>query len=256
MKQFLCLLMLGLVFLTGQNLFAMSADEVLQSVEDRYVGKTSQAAMNMILMSPDGKSRKRDMTFYRRKVDNQNKDNFIVFQAPPDIKDTTYLVNEKGGQKEKRMYLSAMKNIRKIIATDYNMAFVASDFTYEDMEDMHAANYACSNLKEEKLGEENVYSIEAKKKESNTSYDKLVLLVSKEKKMILKATMFDKKAPDKIIKEMQAKGLKKIQDIWTAMEVEMKDLVKGTSTTLKSNDVKYDTPLGDEMFSERNMKKD
>jgi len=235
--------------------WAMTADEVLQGVEDRYVGKTSKADTDMVLIAADGGKRTRKMDIYRQKADNDNKDNFIHFLAPADIKDTTYLVNEKNRQREKRIYLSAMKNIRRIVSDDYGMAFVSSDFTYEDMDDIHASDYTCSNLREEKIGEEPVWVIDTVKKDGKTSYARTTLYVSKDKMVVLKAVMYDKKNPEKVIKEMNATALEKIQDIWTPKLVEMKDLRKNASTRLKVNAIQYDVQLDAETFSERNMKK-
>lgn len=248
-------MILAAIFCFGHGLWAMTADEVLQGVEDRYVGKTSKADTDMVLIAADGSTRTRKMDIYRRKADNDNKDNFIHFLSPGDIKDTTYLVNEKNRQREKRIYLSAMKNIRRIISEDYGMAFVSSNFTYEDMDDIHASDYTCSNLREEKLGEEAVWLIDSVKNDGKTSYAKATLYVSKDKMVILKAVMYDKKDAAKVIKEMNATDLEKIQDIWTPKLVEMKDLRKNTSTRLKINGIQYDLQLDPETFSERNMKK-
>jgi len=256
MKRFwIAGILVAAVMCFGQSLWAMTADEVLQGVEDRYVGKTSKADTDMVLISADGGKRTRKLDIYRQKADNDNKDNFIHFLAPADIKDTTYLVNEKNRQREKRIYLSAMKNIRRIVSDDYGMAFVSSDFTYEDMDDIHASDYTCSNLREEKLGEEAVWVIDTVKKDGKTSYAKTNLYVSKDKMVILKAVMYDKKNPEKVIKEMAASDLVKIQDIWTPKLVEMKDLRKNTTTQLKINGIQYDLQLDAETFSERNMKK-
>lgn len=241
--------------LCAVDAMALTAQDVLQQVEDRYVGKTSKANVLMKLIEKDGQVRERKMTISRRKKDNTNKDNFILFAAPPDIRNTNYLVNEVNSQKQKWIYLSAFKKIRKIVAEDYGMAFVSSDFTYEDMEDIHAADYVASDLKEEKLGDEDVYSIVVTKKDGNTSYAKVVMKVSKEKMLVLKSEMYDKKDPAKMIKIMTAENLEKIQDIWTPKTVTIKDLVKGTSTVLETVKIKYDLDLPADEFSKRNMEK-
>ncbi len=234
---------------------ALTAQEVLQQVEDRYVGKTSKANVIMKLIDKSGAARERKMTISRRKKDNVNKDNFIHFAAPPDIRNTSYLVNEVNQQKQKWIYLSAFKKIRKIVAEDYGMAFVSSDFTYEDMEDIHADDYVATDLKEEKFDGQDVYSISVTKKDSNTSYAKVIMKVSKEKMIVLKSDMYDKKDSAKLIKEMTAGSIEKIQDIWTPKTVTMKDLVKGTSTILETVKIKYDLDLPEDEFSKRNMEK-
>lgn len=234
---------------------AMTAQEVLQKVEDRYIGKTSKAQVQMDLVDKNGGVRERKMLISRRKIDSSNKDNFIHFVAPPDIRNTTYLVNEKNKEKQKWIYLSAFKNTRRILAEDYGMAFVSSDFTYEDMDDIRADDYVASDLKEEKFGDKDVYSITVTKKDANTSYAKVVMKVCKATFVVLRSEMYDKKAPEKLIKEMTASNLEQIQEIWTPKEVVMKDLNKGTSTSLKTGKIAYDLELGDEEFSQRNMEK-
>jgi len=239
----------------GQSLFAMTADEVLQGVENRNIGKTSKSDVTMKLKNSDGAERNRSLKIFRRKADNDNKDNFIHFLSPSDIKDTTYLVNEKNREKSKWIYLSAYKNVRKIVATDYAVSFVSSDFTYEDMEDIHASDYTCSDLKEEKLDGQDVYSILCTKKDTNTSYSHAIMKVAKDSMVVLKSLMFDKNDPTKQIKEMMATDLKQIQNIWTPMVVTIKDLKKGSSTALAVQKIEYEVALPDETFTERNMKK-
>jgi hypothetical protein len=235
--------------------WATNAQQVLQAVEDRYVGKTSQAQAYMKLYDDKGNERSRQMTVYRAKQDGDNKDNFIHFAAPPDIRNTTYLVNERNRERAKFIYLSAFKNVRKIVASDYAMAFVSSDFTYEDMEEIRASDYVCSDLKEEEFAGEPVYVITCVKKGDDTSYAKTVMKVSKDKKAILHAAMFDKKDPAKQIKEMTASKWEKVQDIWTPHVVEMKDLRKNTRTVLETVKTTYDLELKPDLFTERNMAK-
>lgn len=253
--RYLTVILFVVFSLCAAKAMALTAQEVLQKVEDRYVGKTSKAQVEMKLTEPNGPTRVRRMIISRRKQDNSNKDNFIHFVSPADIQNTTYLVNERDSKKQKWIYLSAFRKIRKIVAKDYGMAFVSSDFTYEDMEDIHADDYVASDLKEEKLDGEDVYSIRVQKKDENTSYSHVVMKVAKDKMIVLKSEMFDKNEPGKMIKLMTAENLEKIQDIWTPKTVTMKDLVKGSSTVLDTKKIKYDLDLPQDEFTKRNMEK-
>ena len=252
-KIIMCVLVMLLAGTVGA--MAMTAQEVLQKAEDRYIGNTSKAQVQMDIVDKGGNVRERKMTISRRKADSSNKDNFIHFVAPPDIRNTTYLVNEKNREKQKWIYLSAFKKVRKIVAEDYGLAFVSSDFTYEDMDDVRADDYVASDLREEKLGDTDVYSIVVTKKDGNTSYSRVIMKVCKKTFVVLRAEMYDKKASDKQVKEMTAAKLELVQEIWTPMEVTMKDLIKGTHTRLQTAKIAYDLPLGDEEFSRRNMEK-
>ncbi|PKL44916.1 MAG: hypothetical protein CVV42_19125 [Candidatus Riflebacteria bacterium HGW-Riflebacteria-2] len=245
-----------MIIMTGAGAaWALTAQEVLQKVEDRYIGNTSKAQVQMDIVDKSGNVRERKMVISRRKADANNKDNFIHFVAPPDIRNTTYLVNEKNRDRQKWIYLSAFKKTRKIVAEDYALAFVSSDFTYENMDEIRADDYVASDLKEEKHNGADVYTFTAVKKDQNTSYSKIVLKVCKNSFTILHIDMYDKKDPEKLVKVMTAENIETIQDIVTPMKVTMKDLGKGTHTVLTTAKIVYDLPLPEEEFSQRNMEK-
>lgn len=251
----LTLLAIAMVVLGSISAYALTAQELLQKVEDRYIGNTSKANVQMDIVDKSGNTRERKLTISRRKVDSNNKDNFIHFVAPPDIRNTTYLVNEKAKKKEKHIYLSAFKKVRKIVAEDYGLAFVSSDFTYEDMDDVRAEDFIASDLKEEKLGDKNVYSIVVTRKDSNTNYSRSIMKICKDTLVILRTELYDKKDPTKMIKLAITENLEKVQDIWTPMKITMNDLANGTHTVLTTAKVAYDLPLSEEEFSRRNMEK-
>lgn len=255
MKKYIFLIVVGLFISLPQSIWALTAQEVLEKVEDRYVGKTSKANVLMKLSDKRGKTRERKMTISRAKKDNDNRDSFIHFLAPPDIRNTTYLVNEKNRQKNKWIYLSAFKKIRKIVAQDYGLSFVSSDFTYEDMEIVRASDYTASNLKEATLDGTPVYTLVATKNDTDTSYAKLIISVAKDSWVVLKTIMYDKKHPNEVLKVMTATDIQDIQNIQTPMVTTMKNLQKGTQTVLETKRIKYDLPLTEDEFSKRNMKK-
>lgn len=254
-KQKLFFVLVVMMLACSGVAMALTAQEVLQKVEDRYIGNTSKAQVQMDIVDAKGNVRERKMVISRRKADSNNKDNFIHFVAPPDIRNTTYLVNEKNKERQKWIYLSAFKKTRKIVAEDYALAFVSSDFNYENMDEVRADDYIASDLKEEKLGDTDVYTFTAVKKDQNTSYAKVVMKVCKKTFVILHSDMYDKKDPGKLIKVMTAENIETVQDIVTPMKITMKDLGKGTYTVLKTAKIAYDLPLTDEEFSQRNMEK-
>ncbi|PKL43197.1 MAG: hypothetical protein CVV41_10790 [Candidatus Riflebacteria bacterium HGW-Riflebacteria-1] len=254
-KQKLLFSLFVLILAGAGAAWALTAQEVLQKVEDRYIGNTSKAQVQMDIVDKSGNVRERKMVISRRKTDASNKDNFIHFVAPPDIRNTTYLVNEKNRDRQKWIFLSAFKKTRKIVAEDYALAFVSSDFTYENMDEIRADDYVASDLKEEKFNGMDVYTVTAVKKDQNTSYSKIVLKVCKSSFTILHTDMYDKKDAAKLVKVMTAENLETVQNIVTPMKVTMKDLSKGTHTVLTTAKIAYDLPLPAEEFSQRNMEK-
>ena len=233
---------------------AITSEEVLQKVEDRYVGKTSKAAMKMILVDSTGGEKERSLTIYRQKIDNANLNNFQHFHSPSDMMNTTFLINEKDGSQEKFIYLPSFKKIRKIVSKDNNVRYVSSDFSYEDLDNFHAADYICEKLKEEKLDGEDIYVVECKKKSPDSQYSKFIFKISKEKELPLTALLHDKKSGS-LIKQIENRKLKKVKNIWTPFEVEIKDVKNSSATKLVLEKIEYDLDLSADTFTQRNMEK-
>jgi hypothetical protein len=233
---------------------SITSEEVLQKVEDRYVGKTSKAAMKMILIDSAGGEKERSLTIYRQKIDNANLNNFQHFHSPSDMMNTTFLINEKDGSQEKFIYLPSFKKIRKIVSKDNNVRYVSSDFSYEDLDNFHAADYICEKLKEEKLDGEDIYVVECKKKSPDSQYSKFIFKISKEKELPLVALLHDKKSGS-LIKQIENRKLKKVKNIWTPYEVEIKDVNNSSATKLVLEKIEYDINLSADTFTQRNMEK-
>lgn len=234
------------------NALATSGVEILQRVEDRYVGKTSKAEMKMTIADSGGE-KERTLTIYRQKIDNRNLNCFQHFHSPSDIMNTTFLVNEKDGAQEKFIYLPSFKKTRKIIAKDNDVRYVSSDFTYEDLNNFHASDYKCGDAKEETLDGEKVYVIECTKTDENSQYSKFVMKISQEKLIPLLVTMTVKK--DGNTRTIENKNLKKVKNIWTPYEVIIKDTKNSSSTKLALDKIEYDCALDAETFTQRNMEK-
>jgi len=240
--------------LYADNSSKITSEEVLRGVEDRYVGKTSKAAMKMILIDASGAEKERSLTIYRQKIDNANLSNFQHFHSPNDMMNTTFLVNEKDGSQEKFIYLPSFKKIRKIVSKDNNVRYVSSDFSYEDLDNFHAVDYICEKLKEEKYENESVHVVECKKKNTDSQYSKIIFKISKEKLIPVATFLYDKKS-GALVKQVENRKFKKVKNIWTPYEIEMKDVKNSTSTKLLLEKIEYDINLSQDTFTQRNMEK-
>ncbi len=209
----------------------------------------------MILELKGGGKKERELELYRSKTDNRNQNLFIHFLSPADILNTTYLIVEKDRNKDKWIYLPSFKKTRKIVSKDNTSSFVSSDFTYEDLDTIHADEYDASELAEETVEGEPCWSVTAVKKDlTDSGYSKMRLSVSKEKELPVRAQLFDK-ASGMHAKTLVARDLKKVRDIWTAHTTVMSDLRHGTRTILEVKDCEYDLDLPAETFTKRNMEK-
>lgn len=234
---------------------SLTGTEILAKVEDRYIGKTSKASMKMVLVSKGAGTKTRELDLYRSKADNANQNLFIHFLQPADIMNTTYLILEKNRVKDKWIYLSSFKKTRKIVSKDNSSSFVSSDFTYEDLDTIHADDYTTGPVSEETVGGDACWTFEATKKDlSESGYSKMTVSVSKEKLVPLRVLLFDKASGEQV-KTLEVLELKKVQEIWTAYATRMTDHKNGSNTKLELVKVEYDLDLPAETFTKRNMEK-
>jgi hypothetical protein len=233
----------------------LTADQVMALVENREIGKTSTADMEMVLEFAKAATKKRQLAMFRKKTDNDNQKLFIHFLSPADINNTTYLVLEEDRNKKKWIYLSSFRKRRKIVSKDNSSSFVNSDFTYEDLEAIHADEYTCSQLTNVELMGEPCWTFTAVKKDQETTgYSKSVFTVSKESHIPLQILLYDQKS-GKHCKTATAVDIKKIDGIWTPDSTIMEDHVNGSKTTMKIKEIKYNIPLDEATFTTRNMEK-
>lgn len=233
---------------------AMTAVQVLELVEKRNIGQTSQAQMQMVIEAPGTAEKRRKMLMYRSRKDNDNQNLFIHFLSPADIINTTYLVLEENRDKKKWIYLSSFKKKRKIVSKDNSSSFVSSDFTYEDLETIHADEYDCSNLVEEMLEGRQVWHFTAvKKDQDSTAYSKSEMTVCRETHIPVQVRLFDKKGQH--VKTLNASEIREVQSIQTPHLTVMEDHANGSRTTLRVDKVEYDLSLPSETFTPRNMEK-
>jgi outer membrane lipoprotein-sorting protein len=145
------------------------------------------------------------------------------------------------------LYLPAFKKTRRIAAHVKNTKFAGTDFTYEDME---AKRYSEKWIPELLKKEENSYVLQLKpKKGVKSDYSKLVMWVRIDNFYPTKIEFYDK--GNKLYKVMVSKKIEKVSGYWVAKEVEMEDLKGKHKTKMLLIDVKFDTGLSNEVFTER-----
>lgn len=91
------------------------------------------------------------------------------------------------------------------------------------------------------------------KPETNSQYSKIISWVDKESHLPLRIEFFDKKK--RHCKSLEVKAIKKIDGIWTVMDMIMKDLLSKHATRMKTIRVEYNRGLSDDLFTKRNLEK-
>ena len=250
----------------------LSGFDVMKKADSRYTGDDGVSRIAMSIVNSRKQERNREIVLWRKKVDKVNdiSHTFILFLTPADVKDTTFLVLEKGNEADddQWIYLPAMRKVRKISSSEKDKSFMGTDFSYDDMSNRDVDSYEWTLVKREEWKGEMCYVVKGVRKDKDKAvYDHSLFWVREKDWIPVKALMFDKKQPERVSKVMLVNELKEIQGIMTPLETVMytvkpiykegRDLEKSfqSKTVLRVKEVRYNVGLDSSIFSQRNMER-
>ncbi len=139
-------------------------------------------------------------------------------------------VEREGEDDLQYLYLNSMKETRKIAGADKNDNFMGTDFTFADMEQRDIEDAEYERLADTEASGIPAYHIVATPNAGTSEYSKLELWIDKKDHLPLKVYYFDKK--DRLLKKLIAKRIEPNGGKATIMKLLMKNVQKGSRTTL------------------------
>jgi outer membrane lipoprotein-sorting protein len=216
------------------------AQKRTQSNSERYEG---------LLQSFDksGKPAEKRWTFERLGSHGQSKST-IRFNAPPEVKGVALLVvNHPDRASDQWMWTPAIERDRRIALQDRSTRFFGTDFTFEDLEERDVDQYDYALLGEDALDGAACWKIQSTPKQSKSSqYTKIVVWVRKDNYASVRVESYIK---EEAVRRLDYSNFTNLQGIWTAHEMTMSDLRKGSRTRLALEKVEYNVALKDEDFT-------
>ena len=162
-------LMLTVVFAAVSAFAGITGYDVMKNVEDRYTGDDGLSKMEMVIVNSRKQERHREIVIWRKKVDKANdiSNTFLYFIKPADVKDTTFLVQERvdGGDDDQWIYLPATRKVRMISSSEKDKSFMGTDFSYDDMSDRNIDEYNWEILKSETVNGYDCYVVRGTEKD-------------------------------------------------------------------------------------------
>lgn len=247
---------LALVF-TGISTEVMAEDlsgrEIMENVYNRKQGEERKAEMNMILINKHGDERVRDLKQFNKDFGDVEK-KIMFFTGPQDIRGTSFMnwTYEDEKEDDQWIYLPALGKIKRISSESKSDYFMGSDFTYDDLGERALDADTHKLLRTDILEGEDVYVVESKAKDEDYIYSKTITWVSKDKWIGLKKEFYDQEG--EYLKTLSVNEYKEIDGIITVTESEMHNIQKDHKTQLKLDEVKYNSGIDENTFSERQMK--
>ncbi len=245
----------AIIFFTTYRLLIaqeLTGPQIIEKVNDLLNPETMWAKSEMTIQTSSGQER----TFiYESWSKNHGEKNLIRYLKPVRVKDQATLMLNYAD--DIWMYFPRTNRVRKLATHAKKQKMEGSDFSYEDMGagDSFVKDYTSNRLEDQKVGGQSCFQVEMiKKPDTDVSYSKLVMFVRRDNFVPIRVDYYDEKQPDLKLKTLKQSDIQIIDQIPTAMKMEMINALDNSHTRMEMLKVKYNLPLKDEMFTERGMK--
>ncbi len=254
----------GMVFSMGllvisSTVFAQgapTAEEII--VKSRlafyYAGTDMKTKVSMELIDRDGRKRIRELTMLRKNdQDGRRQRYFIYFHQPAEVKDMTFMVYKYPDKDADRwLFIPAIDLVKRIAANDKFSSFVGSDFTYEDVSGRNPDEDAHTFLRKDKLDGKDCFVVESTPKQGS-EYAKRVSWIDSMNFLPLKEEFYDKQ--NELYRQFEAGKVEDIDGIFTVTKRSVQNVKSGHRTEVSYQEIKYNLGIGDDVFSERYLRK-
>jgi outer membrane lipoprotein-sorting protein len=231
----------------------LNAEQIIQKVNELFNPETGYSRSKMTIITSSGEKR----TFlYDSWNKNKGEKNLIRYLEPTRVKDNAILMLNNAD--DIWMYFPRTQRIRKLATHAKKQKMEGSDFSYEDMGsgDAFIKEFQATKLDDEKMEGHDCYKIELiRKKDSDLSYSRIIMWVIKKNFVPVVMDYYSENDPGLCEKRLVQSNIRVIDEIPTAMNMIMFDKLDNTQTEMELLEVKYNLPLDDSIFTERNLKK-
>jgi outer membrane lipoprotein-sorting protein len=251
------LLVSGLVFVICASSWSSADRRVLAAPDDarqivdeaqRRTDAKSQRYEGLLqVFDAKGKIADKRWMFERLGSHGQSK-SVLRFTAPAEVKGVALLVvNHPDRASDQWMWTPAIERDRRIALQDRSTRFFGTDFSFEDLEERDVNQYEYVLRGDETVDGALCWRIESTPRESKSSqYTRSTVWVRKDNYTFARIDNFIK---DQAIRRLTYSSIENVQGIWTARQLEMTDLRRGSRTRLTLDKLQYNVPLKDEDFT-------
>jgi hypothetical protein len=218
-----------------------------------YQGEDGKARVKMTITNK-GQKREREFIILRKDVkDGGDQKYFVYFQKPADVRKMVYMVHKHADPNkddDRWLYLPALDLVKRVAAGDKRTSFVGSDFLYEDVsgrsleEDTHELIQTTDTF----------YVVKnVPKKPDTVEFGYFNVSIDRKNFVPMKMEFFDKEG--KLYRVIESKKVEKIQDFYTVVKSEVRDLKKESKTEMEFSGVQYNIKLSEDIFEERYLRR-
>ena len=172
----------------------------------------------------------------------------LRFTAPAEVKGVALLVgNHPDRASDQWMWTPAIERDRRIALQDRSTRFFGTDFSFEDLEERDVNQYDYALVGEETVDGARCWKIQSTPRQSKGSqYTRSIVWIRHDNYAFARIENFIK---DEVVRRLTYSDIQNVQGIWTAKQLEMADLRRGSRTRLTLDKLEYDVPLAADRFT-------
>jgi hypothetical protein len=216
--------------------------------------------LTLTIVDRRGGERHRELVINLKKYPEDRARAILFFESPPEVKGVGFLQwADPHGKDEQWLYLPELKRVRQISGGAKRESFVGTDFSYEDMAiiaeviDWSEQDARAQLARDEGLDGQPCHVIELTPVAKDLAYGKLLVWLTADDSTVLKIEMSDKAG--QLAKVLKLSDIRKIGAIPTAFHMEMQNVQSGSHTVADFTEVRYDTGMSDDLFSQHALER-
>lgn len=222
-----------------------SAKELVERAFDNDLFSTDSARAEIEIEVSRKKEVVRRRTI-RAKIRRKGEDTrtFVEFLAPAEVAGSRFLsIQKKGESSEQHIYLPAYRKVRRIVGAQKDTSFMATDFSYSDMEGRDANDAAWKRLDDAEIGGQLCHVLEGAPKEpGKQAYGRTVMWIHQKHMVPMRIDLFakDKKT---LKKRFTVRKLERVKERWLATDSVMATPSEETETRMRLTSIDFDTEI-------------
>lgn len=239
---------------TGQNVFSqnLTGKEIVDKAYNRPTGDDQVSELRMTLINSRGDTRVREIKQFTKDMGDVEK-SIMFFTAPADVKNTSFMnwTYDDDRNDDQWIYLPALRRVKRISSDSKSDYFMGSDFTYDDLGDRKLEEDTHKLLREETVNGKACYVVESIPVDEDYMYSKTVTWIEKETFIGVKKEFYDDMGDH--LKTLTIHEYKNFDGFNIITSSEMHNVQKDHRTQMKLSNIKINSGVSDNMFTERMM---
>lgn len=242
----------------------LTAREIMERVDNRSTGDSSVSEAQLILVDRNERERVRDLRLFSLEEDGVTK-SITFFLAPADVAGTSYLsYDHDANDDEAWLYLPALKQVRRVAASDRSSSFMGSDFSYSDLNGTTIDWYDYELISDsEEVDGHATWLIESTPKAEfteraldETGYERSRLWIRQDNFIQVQGQIWVERGGR--VKYFTARDIREVDGIWTAHRIQMITTRNGErehGSVFQIHDVTYNQHTDPSLFTTAAMQR-